>query len=124
MEGGVKNYFANPTYRSFPLPGELRKTVTTQTDDPCRQLPQEIIPVLSPEIHREYEKDAAATFAFVDTDAPLEDKLAQMSAMDRAYPGFGWGEARQGMEDMCKIILAHNKERYERFIASKKSERL
>jgi hypothetical protein len=113
IENAVRTYFANSTFKAFPLPGEIRKAITVEPEE-HKLLPQEYVPVLSPEILKEYKKDVEATRKIIESDEPIENKVKAMLTMDRAYPGFGWGEGLEQWEQDCRNRLQQNDERYER----------
>ena len=86
----------------FPRISAMRdaaRKFKSRITDPARQLPESTCPVLPPRIRAEYDKDATRVYAMMGTDATRQDKLDAMAAMERAYPGFGWGQARDEFEE-------------------------
>ncbi len=87
----------------FPRINEMRdaaRMFKSRITDPARQLPESTCSNLPPHLKAEYDRDAARVYAMMSTKETRQHKLDAMASMERAYPGFGWGVARDEYEVM------------------------
>lgn len=121
LENAVRTYYANATYRNFPLPGEIRKAAGGRNASDVPQLPQETCAKVPPHLKEQYTKDAESVMKSVDK-VSTEELRYQMDLMEKAYPGLGWGECAEQMEVKCVELREYWKGFYER-LSRERAER-
>ena len=121
VEKAVQNYFASATFRGFPLPGDIRKSVTETYSD-CTPVPQLPAPTVPPEMQKQFSKDMQEAMKDMRSDITISDKIQLLRTLDRAYPNIGFGDGLDILEQQLTKVQEANNQRHLELLERRKSE--